>query len=133
MKKVFLGLGILIGGSIIYFLLIKNVSTIDDNKNNIFAEYFKTKEMIDTFSEQLPKCVELNVILTKNLADNKIKQYENIELKYYFKKDKVCVKDINNLFSNGKIKFNYQPDEMKMKILKNNKIIKDKLIKKGFY
>jgi len=111
---------------------VKDVSDINNNNNNIFAEYFKTKEMIDVFHEKLPKCTELEVILTKNLKDKKIKLYENLELKYYFHKDQECIQEINKLYSN-KLKLDFNYDKTTLDTIKENNKIKKILIKKGFY
>ena len=89
----------LLGISILY-LLSENISDIKTNKNNIYSEYLEMKEIIDLYHTRLPKCVDISTVLNKNLDDDIIRKYEDLELKYALKKNKECVEDINNLINN---------------------------------
>lgn len=105
----------------ILYLVTFPISEIKTNKNNIFGEYFDMKDIIDIYAEYLPKCVELNVILTKNLEDNVIKQYEKWELDYYLNKNKECSESINYFVDNFfKKDVEYKYNDSKEKVLKEN-------------
>ena len=132
MKNIILGILIVIGLGVMGFLVTRNISTVNDNNKNIFSTYFKIKEMLDVFGDRIPNCTELNVILNKDLKDNKIKQYELWELKYYFNKDKKCINNINSFMKKPNLKNITYNKHIMDKIKANNKIKKE-LIKKGYY
>lgn len=118
-------------GVVMLYLLFQNVSDIKTNKNNMYGEYLEMKEIIDLYHTKLPNCVDISTILTKNLEDDVIKKYEELELKYYLKKNQECVISINNLISNiGELlkDYNYEEEiykktlemQKKKNTLKNN-------------
>jgi len=122
-KYIFFGIVYLVLTVVIIVILNKTISDVNHNQKGIFNEYFSIKEITDLYPSELNKCDEINAVLTKDLKDNKIKKYEQLELNYYFKKDKDCVNQINNFYKTffkkkRTLKFKYS--KQREKILRHN-------------